>query len=198
MPPAADMFGVGVLVLALGALGLSVVFEASRLSAVTGKQAILRRRRQARERELFDLQRRVETADAEAQAKQTTLDNLTTEKTRIAAVIASIQSSKIEMVHEIGEPEGSATLYQGDLRPTSDFGRPGQRGVFAREIWERPNVAHVWADTPEAAMAAIQRAFNARTGIQSTRVMRAEMVQVQPAQDAVADLAGRGKETRAA
>lgn len=177
MPPAADVFGVGVLVLALGALGLSVVFEATRLSAVSGKLAIASRRIQSRERELFDHQRRLEAAEAETQAKRATLDNLNTERQRITAVIASIQSSKIEMVHEIGEPDNGTVLFQGDLKISTEGGRSDTRRiVFAREIWDRPNIALVWAESPDAAMAAIHRAFSARTGVQTSRVVRADFL----------------------
>lgn len=183
MPPVSDVFGVGVLVIALGALGLSVVFEAMRLSTVSSKAAIVQRRIQSRERELFDVRRRLETAEAEVQAKRVALENLNTEKTRIAAVIASIQTSKIEMVHEIGEADSGSILFQGELRMSTEGGRSDiRRVVFAREIWDRSNVAHVWADSHEAAMAAIHRAFSARTGIMATRVMRADLARaVEPA-----------------
>lgn len=177
MTAPADVFAVGVLVLALGALGLSVAFEASRLSALTGRLALLKRRLQARDRELFDLKRRVSSAETELQTKQAGLDSLTAERSRLTAAIASIRSSKVEMVHELGDPDGFNMLYQVDLRTAPGFARIDQRRiVFAREIWERTNIALVWADSAEAAMTIARRAFNERSGVQPLNVRKADMV----------------------
>lgn len=174
MPPTIDVFGVSVLVLGLTALGLSVIFEASRLSATAGKQALVRRRLQARERERIDVRMRLESTEAERAAKQTALDGLLAERSRILAATTSLKLSKVEMVHEIGEPEPGLALFHADLRSDAVAGRSEPRRiVFARPIWERGNVAHVWAETPESAMAAVQRAFNARSGIVATRMQRA-------------------------
>ncbi len=174
MPPAIDLFGLMVLVLGLTALGLSVIFEASRLSAVAGRQALVRRRIQGREREKLDQKLRLDGAEAEAVAKQASLDALLAERSRILAATNSLKLSKIEMVHEVGEPDPGTVLFQGDLRCSNETGRAEPRRiVFAREIWERNNVVHVWAETPETAMAAIQRAFSARSGIAAPRVQRA-------------------------
>lgn len=176
MPAAIDIFGSAVLVLGLTALGLSVIFEASRLSATTGKQALLRRRLQAREREKLDQKLRLDEALGEEAKKQATLDALLTERSRVLAATNALKLSKIEMVHEIGDPEPGTVLYQADLRlGGAGDGRGPGRIVFAREIWERANIAHVWAETPEAAMAAIQRAFNARSGVVAARVQRAAL-----------------------
>lgn len=174
MPPTIDVFGVAVLVLGLTALGLSVIFEASRLSATAGKQALVRRRLQARERERIEVRMRLESMEAEAAAKQTVLDGLMAERSRIIAATTSLKLSKVEMVHEVGEPEPGLALFHADLRSDTAAGRgEPRRIVFARPIWERSNVAHVWAETPESAMAAVQRAFNARSGIVATRIQRA-------------------------
>ncbi|MCG5243257.1 hypothetical protein ACIU1J_04150 [Azospirillum doebereinerae] len=174
MPSAIDVFGGAVLVLGLTALGLSVIFEATRLSATAGRQALVRRRIQAREREKIDQKRSLDEALTEEAARQATLDGLLTERSRVLAATNSLKMSKIEMVHEVGDPVPGAVLYQAELRTGGDSVRPEQRRiVFAREIWERGNIAHVWAETPEAAMAAIQRAFNAKSGIVATRLQRA-------------------------
>ncbi len=176
MPPVIDVFGIAVLVLGLTALGLSVLFEASRLSTAAGKQALVRRRMQARERERLDLKIRLDGAQSEATAKQQTLDNLLAERSRLQSATSSLKLSKVEMVHEVGEPEPGAHLYQADLRTdTSPVRGEPRRIVFANAIWERNNIAHVWAESPEAAMAAVQRAFHARTGITVTRMQRAAL-----------------------
>lgn len=173
MPPIHDVFGIAVLLLGLTALGLSVIFEASRLSATAGRLAMVRRRLQTRQREKLDTKANLDKHEADVTAKQAKLDAMTAERARIVAATTALKLSKIEMVHEIGEPDSGALLFQGDLRTNPEQGRPDQRRiVFAKEIWERNNVAHVWADNPEAAMAAIQRAFTARSGIIATRLQR--------------------------
>ncbi len=173
MPPIQDVFGIAVLLLGLTALGLSVIFEASRLSATAGRLAMVRRRLQARQREKLEMKTNLEKHEAEVIAKQAKLDAMTAERARIIAATTALKLSKIEMVHEIGEPDSGALLFQGELRPNPEQGRPDQRRiVFAKEIWERNNVAHVWADSPETAMAAIQRAFTSRSGIIATRLQR--------------------------
>jgi hypothetical protein len=179
MPPTQDVFGMAVLLLGLTALGLSVIFEASRLSAVAGRQALLRRRAQSRQREKLELKLRLDSGEAEIAAKQMKLDAMMAERSRIIAATTALKLSKIEMVHEIGEPESGMALFQGDLRTTPEQSRADQRRiVFAKEIWERSNIAHVWAETPESAMAAIQRAFTARSGIVASRLQRAALPKI--------------------
>jgi hypothetical protein len=168
-----------VLLLGLTALGLSVIFEASRLSAAAGRQALLRRRAQSRQREKLELKLRLDSGETETAAKQMKLDAMMAERSRIIAATAALKLSKIELVHEIGEPESGMTLFQGDLRTMPGQGHADQRRiVFAKEIWERSNVAHVWAETPESAMAAIQRAFTARSGIVASRLQRAALPKI--------------------
>ncbi|WP_211100284.1 hypothetical protein [Azospirillum cavernae] len=174
MPPTQDVFGMAVLLLGLSALGLSVIFEASRLSAAAGRLALIRRRAQSRQREKLELKIRLDSGETEAAAKQVKLDAMMAERSRIIAATAALKLSKIEMVHEIGEPDSGMTLFQADLRTIPEQGRADQRRiVFAKEIWERNNIAHVWAETPESAMAAIQRAFTTRSGIVASRLQRA-------------------------
>ncbi|SMH59403.1 hypothetical protein [Azospirillum agricola] len=179
MPATVDVFGATVLVLGLAALGLSVIFEASRLSASAARKTLVGRRIQAREHEALDLGKRLDGAEAEALARRTTLDGLLSERSRIQAATTALTLSKIEMVHEVGEPAPGAVLFQGNLRANSEGGESSagrdtpRRVVFAREIWERSNIVHVWAETPEAAMAAVQRAFSARSGITAARMQRA-------------------------
>ncbi len=190
MPPTQDVFGMAVLLLGLTSLGLSVIFEASRLSAAAGRQALLRRRAQSRQREKLDLKIKLDGVETETTAKQGKLDAMMAERSRIIAATTALKQSKIEMVHEIGEPESGALLFQGDLRMNPEQSRAEQRRiVFAKEIWERNNVAHVWADTPEAAMAAIQRAFTARSGIVATRLQRTAMLRVAGPTEAAAPTA---------
>ncbi|CAO3374093.1 hypothetical protein [Azospirillum argentinense] len=165
-----DSFALAVLVLCVGALGLAVVYEASRLTTTGSRRALVRRKLEAQAAELADLGRRIEDAQAESAAKQEALDRLTAERGRLASLIASVKASKIALVHEIGDAQNGAQRYESELRTVPDFARlDPRRLLFARAIWDRRNIARVWADTPDAAAAMLQRAFSTRNGVLSSR-----------------------------
>ncbi|MCW2236560.1 hypothetical protein [Azospirillum canadense] len=170
---ALDVFALSVLALGLGALGLSVVYEGTRITAASGRTALTRRRIQAKADELKELNARIEDTKSRTDLQQATLDRLIADRARLTGMIRSLKASKVEMIHELGELDGPALLFECDLRTAPDFNRLDQRRmVFAREIWDRRNIAHVWADTPDAAMAAVQRAFNLRSGLLPGRLQR--------------------------
>lgn len=172
---AVDVFALCVLALGLGALGLSVVYEGTRITAMSGRTAMARRKRLARAEELKALRGRIADTDSRADAQQAALDRLLAERGRLSGLIKSVQASKVALIHEIGEPDNGVTLYDCDLRTVPDFNcMDTRRLLFAREIWDRRNVAHVWAETPDAAMAAVQRAFNLRSGLLPGRLQRAD------------------------
>ncbi|AWJ84964.1 hypothetical protein TSH58p_16415 [Azospirillum sp. TSH58] len=165
-----DTFALAVLVLCVGALGLSVVYEASRLTASGSRKALVRRKLEAQAADLAALDRRIEDARAESAARQEALDRLTAERGRLTGLIASVKASKIALVHEIGDAQSGAQRYESELRTVPDFARlDPRRMLFARAIWDRRNIARVWADTPDAAAAMLQRAFSARNGVLSSR-----------------------------
>lgn len=170
-----DIFALAVLALGIAALGLSVILEGTRMTAASSRHALLRHRIQTRADELAARTRRIDDTAALCGERQGALDRLVAERARLTAVLKSIEATKTVLVHELGEPEAGAQRFDCDLRTAPDFNRiDARRVVFAREIWERPNVARVWADTPDAALAHLQRAFNTRSGIIPARPQRAE------------------------
>ena len=165
-----DTFALALLVLCLGALGLSVVYEASRLTATSSRKALVRRKLEAQAADLADLERQIEDAQAESAARQEAVDRLTAERGRLTGLIASVKASKIALVHEIGDAQSGTQRYECELRTTPDFTRlDPRRMLFARAIWDRRNIARVWADTQDAAAAMLQRAFSTRNGVLSSR-----------------------------
>lgn len=166
-----DTFALAVLVLCIGALGLSVVYEASRLTATSSRRALVRRKLEAQAADLAALSRQIENAQAESDARQEAIDRLTAERGRLTGLIASVKASKVALVHEIGDAQSGAQRYESELRTIPDFARlDPRRMLFARAIWDRRNIARVWADTPEAAAAMLQRAFGTRNGVLSSRL----------------------------
>ncbi|WP_188259450.1 hypothetical protein [Azospirillum tabaci] len=165
-----DIFVLAVLVLCVGALGLSVVYEASRLTTTASRKALVRRKLDAQAVDLAALGRRIEDAQAESAVRQEALDRLTAERGRLTGLIASVKASKIALVHEVGDAQSGAQRYESELRTVPEFARlDPRRMLFARAIWERRNIARVWADTPDAAAAMLQRAFSTRNGVLFSR-----------------------------
>ncbi|WP_448203410.1 hypothetical protein [Azospirillum sp. sgz302134] len=190
---AADVFALSVLALGVGALGLSVVHEAARITAVGARTALARGKIQARTEELKALKGQIADVESRADLQQATFERLAAERGRINGLINSIKASKVAVVHELGDPESGGTLYECDLRTVPDFNRIDPRNLlFAREIWDRRNIAHVWADTPEAAQAAVQRAFTARSGVLPTKLQRAEFTGANGGANGGADGGGSG------
>lgn len=165
-----DTFAFAVLVLCVGALGLAIVYEASRLTATSSRKALARRKLEVLAADLATLGRQIEDAQAESASRQESIDRLTAERGRLTGLIASVKASKIALVHEIGDAQSGAQRYESELRTVPDFARlDPRRMLFARVIWERRNIARVWADTPDAAAAMLQRAFSTRNGVLSSR-----------------------------
>lgn len=165
-----DTFAFAVLVLCVGALGLSVIYEASRLTATSSRKALARRKLEAQAADLAALSRQIDDAQAESAARQEAIDRLTAERGRLTGLIASVKASKVVLVHEIGDAQSGAQRYESELRTVPEFARlDPRRLLFARAIWDRRNIARVWADTPDAAAAMLQRAFGTRNGVLSSR-----------------------------
>lgn len=179
--PTDDLVQQTALALAAAALGLPILLQAARIGLAGFARLRLRWRLRAGNAAVETVCRRAADVAARADAQQAALDRLLAEQKQIGRFIASVEQSRIEMVHEIGEPAGNAVLFTCELHrmpelPNAEFGRAGgSRSVFARPVWERRNVAHIWAETPEEAMDAVHRAFDARTGIVPTRLRRAEV-----------------------
>lgn len=169
--------------LAVGAaaLGLPVLFQAARFALVTAFRLRLRRRMHAANAEVEAVYHRTAAIASRADAQQAVLNRLLAEQKQISRCVETVENSRVEMVHEVGAPADKAVLFTCELHrlpdlPSTDFGRTGgPRFVFARAIWDRRNVASIWAETPDAAMDAVRRAFDARTGVVPTRLRRAEV-----------------------
>ncbi len=186
--PTTNLFALCVLALGIGALALAIAYETARITAMSGRSALVRRKLQSRTEELKALTAQVADTGSRADLQQATLDRLVLERGRLTGLIASVKASKVALVHELGDPESSALLYECDLTTTPDFGRiEARRLLFAREIWGCRNVVHVWADTPDEAMAAVQRAFNTRSGLMAGRVQRVVSAAVAGARDEAAE-----------
>lgn len=167
-----EMFALGLLVVCALGLGVSVVMEAAKLIIANSRRTQLQSRLESRNATVQTLQRQAEAQDREIMRRQSDLDRLINDRARVEGLIKIFQAEKVELIHEIGVPEGTNALFVCDLKTTSDFSRiDARRLVFSREIWRHRNVAHVWSDGIDTAIAHAQRAFNGRSGVIPGRML---------------------------
>lgn len=160
------VFAVLLVLLGVGALGGMVVMEVSRLGVLSARRSLAQKRTDALRAEAEAARTRTTQIESSIDRGKAELTRLAAECQRLASLTRSVEADQVELVHELGAPEGAPAQYRCVLRTVPDFARIDPRHiVFAREIWSRKNVAHVWAETPELAHALLQRAFPNRSGV---------------------------------
>lgn len=166
-----ELFALGLVVVCVTGLGFTIVVESVKLLAVAGRAKQIGGKVESRKAALEELHRRLAAAEDGESRRQTELARLANDRARVEGLIKSFQADKLEMVHEIGHPDGTNALFVCELKTTPDFNRiDSRRLIFAREIWQHRNVAHVWADSQDAALGQVQRAFHGRAGVVPGRI----------------------------
>ncbi|WP_431855862.1 hypothetical protein [Azospirillum sp.] len=159
--------------LGIGALGGMVVMEVSRLGLLSARRALVQKRIEALRSETERARERAGQIDAAIERGQAQLAHFAAEVQRLASLLRTVEADRVELVHDLGAPDGRPAPFRCVLRTVPDFARLDQRHVvFSRDIWQRKNVAHVWADTPEQAHAQLLRAFPARSGVLAGAIER--------------------------
>ncbi|WP_109120317.1 hypothetical protein [Azospirillum sp. TSO22-1] len=166
-------FAVLLVLLGIGALGGMVVMEVSRLGLLSARRALVQKRIEALRSETERARERAAQLDAAIERGQAQLAHLAAEVQRLASLLRTVEADRVELVHDLGAPDGRTAPFRCVLRTVPDFARLDQRHVvFSRDIWQRKNVAHVWADAPELAHALLLRAFPARSGVLAGAIER--------------------------
>lgn len=183
-----DLFALGLVVVCATGLGFTIVVESVKLLAVSGRASQIGGKVESRKAALEELRRQLGVAEDGETRRQAELARLTNDRLRVEGLIKSFQADKLEMVHELGQPDGSNALYICDLKTTPDFNRlDSRRLIFAREIWQHRNVAHVWAESADAALGHVQRAFHGRAGVVAGRIQSTENSTAEPADAAATE-----------
>lgn len=163
----AEFFALILIVLCVAALGFGVIIEASKYVMLRSRHTVTASRLERRKLELDDAVKRAEEKEAEAEKLQKKLDVINADRQKTLSLIKTVAADKIEMVHELGQPDRSVAVYEAPLTPAADFNRIEDRRVmFHRDVWKRRNSALIWADTGEAAEAALARVFTPRSSIE--------------------------------
>lgn len=185
-----DVFALGLVVVCATGLGFTIVVESVKLLAVSGRASQIGGKVESRKAALEELRRQLGVAEDGETRRQTELARLANDRARVEGLIKSFQADKLEMVHELGQPDGGNALYICELKTTPDFNRlDSRRLIFAREIWQHRNVAHVWAESADAALGHVQRAFHGRAGVVPGRILATDTTSEGPADTTAADAA---------
>lgn len=177
-----ELFALGLVVVCATGLGFTIVVESVKLLAISGRATQIGSKVESRKAALEELRRQLAAAEEAETRRQAELSRLANDRARVEGLIKSFQADKLEMVHELGQPDGTNALFICELKTTPDFNRiDSRRLIFAREIWQHRNVAHVWAESADAALGHVQRAFHGRSGVVAGRIQPTETAAAEPA-----------------
>ncbi|WP_051340741.1 hypothetical protein [Azospirillum halopraeferens] len=161
-----EMFATGLAVISAAALGVSLILTTVRTASQARRLSALRQVVQARTDEIEAMRRRIAGVERLTRTRQGECGELETRRVRTDAATRAAAADKIELVHELGAVHPGYERYRCDLRTAPDFARvETRRLVFAREIWERRNVAIVRAPDAESAMITLNRVFPPASGV---------------------------------
>lgn len=167
------LFAILLVLLGVGALGGMVVMEVSRLGMLSARRVLAQKRTESLRTETERARERATQLNTAIERGQTQLTTYAAEVQRLTSLLRSAEADRVELVHDLGMPDGRPAPFRCVLRTVPDFARIDPRHViFSREIWQRKNVAHIWAESPEQAHAQLLRAFPARSGVLAGAIER--------------------------
>lgn len=180
-----ESLGVIFLLVSAAALGLSLVHDVGRLSTEKARTALLQREIDKKNALIKEWLGKIDGYNREMRTQQARFTEFNGRKQRVAADIAEVEMSKIEMVHEMGEAMGlSTTTFWARLRPGPGFKTVARQDIiFSRQIWGFRNVAHVEASSPERAVFFLQAALGIRSGLINSAVMPLSLAPKGPEDD---------------
>ncbi|HYH18440.1 MAG TPA: hypothetical protein VD995_07450 [Azospirillum sp.] len=172
----AEFLGMLLLVASVAALGLSIVFDVGRVSAERARATVLQRQIDKKKTALKEWTSKTDKRSTDMSALQIRLAEHVSRKQKAQQELKTLEFTKIELVHELGECDGAALGYWSMLIVHPDFANVDRREViFSRQIWSYRNVAHVWAGSTDHAHGLLKAAFPGRSGIQPTQVQLLSM-----------------------
>lgn len=167
-----EFLGMLMLVAAVAALGLSVVFDAGRASAERARLAMLQRQQDKKRTALSEWRAKTERKAVELKAHQARLTEFLGQRQKVLQEIKAIEFTKIELIHEFGDQDQGSMGFWSLLVVTPNFAGAARHDIlFSRQIWDYRNVAHVWAPSSDQAKALLESAFSLRSGVQPTQML---------------------------
>lgn len=185
----AEFLGLLLLVASAAALGLSIVIDVGRVSAERTRTGVLQRQTDKKKTALREWTVKTTARNAELTAIQARLTEFVNRRQKAQADLKALEYAKIEMVHELGECDGSALGYWSLLAVNPEStGVDRHDIIFSRQIWDYRNCAHIWAGSADHAAGLLRTAFTPRCGILPTNLLPLAAAPNGPAQG---DQAGR-------
>jgi hypothetical protein len=167
----AEFLGMLLLVTSLAALGLSIVVDVGQVSTEKARESLLQRQHDKRRSALSEWRQKTERKRADLTALQARQTEFAARKHKTLNEIKALELTKVELVHEIGDEDDGAGFWS-QLHVMPHFQEIDRREVvFARQIWDYRNVAHIWAPSQEHAQALLSTAFTARNGVQPSMMV---------------------------
>lgn len=167
-----ELLGLLLLVASAAALGLSIVFDVARVSAERTRATALQRQTDKRKAALREWTSKTAARGNELSALQGRLTDVVNRRQKVQGELKALEYTKIEMVHELGECDGSALGFWSLLAISPDStGVDRCDIIFSRQIWEYRNVAHIWAGSADHAASLLRTAFTPRCGVMPTNLL---------------------------
>ncbi|WP_448190740.1 hypothetical protein [Azospirillum sp. sgz301742] len=167
-----ELLGLLLLVASAAALGLSIVFDVARVSAERTRATVLQRQTDKRKAALREWTSKTNARGSELMAIQARLTDFVNRRQKVQAELKALEYTKIEMVHELGECDGSALGFWSLLAVNPDSTGVDRRDIiFSRQIWDYRNAAHIWAGSADHAASLLRTAFTPRSGIAGTNLI---------------------------
>lgn len=167
----AEFVGLVLLLTSAAALGISMVVDIGKFSAERARLTMSQRAIEKKRAALTDWQVKSERKSVDLKEQQARLNELLTKRQKALAEVKSVQFSKVELIHELGESDGAMAFWTL-LTTVQDLAKVERHEVlFSRQIWDYRNVAHVWAGSTEQASSLIKLSFTPRSGVQPTQML---------------------------
>ena len=167
----AEFLGMLLLVTSAAALGLSIVIDVGQITSEKARQAMMMRQHDRKKSALGEWTRKMAERQEELAAFQARCNECNGRRQKALADIKALELTKVEFVHELGDGE-EAIGFWVRLTVQDEFPSIERRAViFARQIWNYPNVAHVRASSADQAAAMARVAFSAKNGVLPSMIL---------------------------
>ncbi|MBP2301345.1 hypothetical protein [Azospirillum picis] len=162
----AEFLGMLLLITSAAALGLSIVVDVGRVSAEKTREAMNQRLYDKKRNALAEWRQKTERKRADLTALQARLTEFTGRRQKAQTELRALELSKIELVHELGDPDSNGDVYWSQLGVGPNFNELDRKDIiFSRQIWEYRNVAHIIAPSADQAHGAVRASFGTRNGL---------------------------------
>lgn len=161
----AEFLGMLLLVTSAAALGLSIVIDVGQISAEKARETMMQRLHDKKTNALAEWKRKTDQKQSDLTALRARLTEYTGRRQKAVSEMKALEFTKVELVHELGDGDGTSVFWS-QLTVQENFGTIERRDViFARQIWDYRNVAHIWTPGTDLATALVRTSFTAKNGV---------------------------------